>query len=81
MSDLRDRCREAMTKVVDLHVSGRGLDAEELLLSFVLGEKGRRAPEIEESRVLVLYFETEADREEVSAVIRLAKPGMREVRT
>jgi len=37
------------------------------------------SPELRGKNAVVLYFETDADREEFVALVKLAKPGMRAV--
>lgn len=47
------------------------------LIAFVTAEYGRAADEmLDQSKPLVLYFGSDADRDEFIAMVREAKPGM-----
>lgn len=65
-ADLKDK-RKARRKLVN----------RRSLMAFVMSEKGRAADEsLKDTLPLVLYFGSEADREEFVAIVHEAKPGM-----
>ena len=73
---LRDRCRAVYQKMQTDAVLQRG-DPWEYLVEFVTSEVGRAADEsLRDALSLVLYFRDEADREEFTAAILRAKPGI-----
>ena len=73
---LRDRCRAVYQKMQTDAVLQRG-DPVEYLVEFVTSEVGRAADEsLRDALSLVLYFRDEADREEFTAAILRAKPGI-----
>lgn len=76
MKTLRDRCREILATI---HKDGilRQNDPVETLTAFVTAEIGRTGDKsLTETLPLVLYFGTDADRDEFIAAVRVAKPGM-----
>lgn len=77
MTTLRERCQAVVDKISRDAILRQG-SAADTLLEFVLAEKGRAAAadRLAESLPLVLYFTTDADREDFIAVIHEAKPGM-----
>ena len=73
---LRDRCKEFYQRMQRDAMLRQGSPVDDLA-SFVETEIGRSADErLENTKALVLYFETDADRDEVVAAIRAEKPGM-----
>lgn len=73
---LRDRCK-AMYQKMQTDAMLRQSSPVDDLLAFVMSEKGRAADKaLKDTPSLVLYFGSEADREEFMAVIREAKPGL-----
>lgn len=73
---LRERCKVLYQKMGTNALLRQGSPVDDLE-AFVLAERGRAAdPALEQSLPLVLYFGTEADRDEFMAVVREVKPGM-----
>jgi hypothetical protein len=68
---LRRRCIDFASRFLRRRPTGDDL------LALVLAELGRRAsPDLQDSKALVLYFTTDADRDEMIAAGRMAKPDM-----
>jgi hypothetical protein len=73
---LRERCKTMYQKMGVDAMLRQGSPVDDLL-AFVLAEIGRSADvSLEKSLPLVLYFQTDEDREEFIAAVREAKPGM-----
>lgn len=77
MSDkLRDRCKAMYQQMQRDAILRQGSPVDDLM-AFVLAEVGRTADaSLEESLPCVLYFGSDADREEFIALVHEAKPGM-----
>lgn len=74
--DLRERCRHLLD-TLNRDAMLRQNSPVDTLLSFVLAERGRAAdPALEPTLPLVLYFGSDADRDEFVAAIREVKPHM-----
>jgi hypothetical protein len=69
VSTLRDRCQQFRERYPAPGILE--------LLEFVMCERGRSAaPELDGALPLVLYFETDADRQEFVEMVREVKPTM-----
>lgn len=76
MTTLRDRCK-AMYQQMQTNAMLRQGSPVDDLTAFVLAEKGRAADDsLKETLPLVLYFVTDADRDEFLEIVREAKPNM-----
>lgn len=76
MTTLRQRCQAVLDQIMRDGILRQG-NAVDTLLGFMVAEEGRRADErLAESLPLVLYFVTDADRDEFIAMVREAKPNM-----
>jgi hypothetical protein len=71
---LRDRCKDFFQSQTQNAIMRLG-DPVQNIHDFVLSEIGR-APELADAKPLVLYFQTEADRDELVAAIMAEKPNM-----
>jgi len=75
-ASFRDRCKDFYQSMQRNAMLRQGSPVDDLM-AFVMSEQGRTADaSLEDTRPLVLYFGSEADREEFIAVVREAKPGM-----
>lgn len=75
-TSLRERCKRFYQKAQRDAMLRQGSPVDDLM-AFVMSEQGRTADvSLKDTLPLVLYFSTEADREEFMAVVREAKPGM-----
>jgi hypothetical protein len=73
---LRERCKTFYRQMQTDAMLRQGSPVDDLM-AFVQSEQGRAADSsLEETKPLILYFGSEADREEMIAVLRMAKPGM-----
>ncbi len=76
MSDLRERCKQMLSKISMNGMLRQGSPVDDLM-AFVLAEQGRAADaSLKEALPLVLYFPADADRDEFIAAVCEAKPGM-----
>lgn len=77
MSDaLRERCKAMYQKMTRDAMLRQGSPVDDLL-AFVVSETGRAAdPSLKETLPCVLYFGSDADRDEFIALVHEAKPGM-----
>jgi hypothetical protein len=73
---LRERCKAMYQKMGVDAMLRQGSPVDDLM-AFVLAEIGRSADvALEKTLPLVLYFQTDEDREEFIAAVHEAKPGM-----
>lgn len=71
---LRDRCSDFITMQRQRALTRTGSPVDDLV-GFVLAERGRTADaSLEETLPLVLYFGSDADRQEMVEAINAAKP-------
>ena len=76
MTTLRDRCKE-IARTLSRDAMLRQGDPVETILAFVCAEIGRKAdPSLDKTLPLVLYFGSDADRDEFVEAVRIAKPNM-----
>lgn len=73
---LRERCKKFLDQAAMDAMLRQGSPLDNLI-AFVTAEYGRAADEmLDQSKPLVLYFGSDADRDEFIAMVREAKPGM-----
>lgn len=73
---LRDRCKAFLSTAQANRIMRQGDPVEELV-AFVTSETGRTADKaLDKALPLVLYFKTDADRDEFIAAVHEAKPDM-----
>ena len=73
---MRDRCKAMYQQMTRDAMLRQGSPVDDLM-GFVLAEIGRTAdPRLEESLPVVMYFGSDADRDEFIALVHEAKPGM-----
>ena len=73
---LRDRCKEMYQRMQRDAMLRQGSPVDDLM-AFVLAEIGRSADtSLEETLPVVIYFGSDADRDEFIALVHEAKPGM-----
>lgn len=73
---LHDRCADFLAALTRNNLMRQGSPVADLM-AFVNAEKGRDADDsLKDALPLILYFGSEADREEFMALVREIKPNM-----